>query len=501
MSRAGRRALYLLRPNLSDVLALGTLLFLLLIRPDVTGYDVWWHLRTGLLLLDGEFPRLDPFSYTAAGAPWVLHEWLAQVIMAWLHQRGGEIGLALLRAGTAAVTVGVIFTASVRRGADTLLSAVLAGVALMLTLHAWVLRPLVFTTMALAVLLLLLDELRLRRRLWPAVAIPAVMLPWVNLHGGFVLGLAVLGLVTGVEVARYVARPGRRTAATRTTLIALVGATVASAAVSLVNPHGLDAALYPLSYLGADKAQHQSFIAEWLPPTWSNSAGFYVFAACTVVALAATWRRSDAVDIALLAVVAVLAVSSRRHVALFVVASVPALAGALQALASWARAALGERAHAPAERSRRMREIEASPSAHLLGLCACGVVAVVLLGGGLPVDPLRGGRGFPDETLATLQRAPAGARVFAQYRWGGYLLWHLPERPVFIDGRLDVYPRDVYEQYLDVAELRPRWRDVLDRHDVRYVLVRPDLPAATLPDLDPAWTEVSRDAYSVLLAR
>jgi hypothetical protein len=500
MSRAGR-VLHLLRPNLSDVLALGTLLFVLLIRPQVTGYDVWWHLRTGLLLLGGEFPRQDPFSYTAAGAPWVLHGWLAEGIMAWLHQRGGETGLALLRAGAAAVTVGVVFTTCVRRGVDVLLSAALAAVLLLLTLHAWVLRPLVFTTFGLAVLLLLLDELRMRRRWWPAAAIPASMLLWVNLHGGFVLGLAVLGLVTGLEGVRYAARPARRTAENRRTLLASAVATFASAAAAAVNPHGLQALLYPLSYLGAGKAQHQTFIAEWLPPTWSDSAGFYVFAACTAVALGASWRRSSAVDVALVAVLFGLAASSRRHVALFVVASLPALAGALQALAARVRASLRGRADGLAERSSRVREIEAAPSVHLLGLVTVAVVAVVLLGGFLPRGAMRGGAGFPDETLSALRAAPEDAHVLAQYRWGGYLLWHLPDRPVFIDGRLDVYPRSVYEQYLDVAQLRPGWRAVLDRHDVRYILVQPDLPAATLPDVDPTWREVARDSASVLLAR
>ena len=500
MSPAGR-LLPLLRPNLSDVLALGALLFVLLVRPHVTGYDVWWHLRTGLLLLGGEFPRQDPFSYTAAGAPWVLHEWLAEVVMTWLHQRGGETGLALLRAGTAAVTVGVVFTASVRRGVDVLLAAALAGIALMLTLHAWVLRPLVFTPVAPAVLLLLLDELRLRRRSWPAVAIPAVMLLWVNLHGGFVLGLAVLGLATGLEAARYAVRPGRRTTGNRRALLTSVAATAAAALATLVNPHGIGALLYPLSYLGAGKAQHQTFIAEWLPPAWPDSAGFFVFAACVVAALAARWRRSDPVDVALVAVLLGLAATSRRHVVLFVVASLPVLAGALQALVARASGAHQGRAASLAARSRRMREIEAAPSVHLLGLCAGAVIAVALLGGLLPRGPMSGGPGFPDETLSTLRGAPGDARVFAQYRWGGYLLWHLPDRPVFIDGRLDVYPRDVYEQYLDVAHLRPGWRAALDQHDVRYVLVRPDLPAATLPDLDPAWTVVSRDPGSVLLAR
>jgi hypothetical protein len=40
--------------------------------------DLWWHLKTGLLILDlGSLPRTDPFSFTYQGAPWFNHEWLA----------------------------------------------------------------------------------------------------------------------------------------------------------------------------------------------------------------------------------------------------------------------------------------------------------------------------------------------------------------------------------------------------------------------------------------
>ncbi len=503
--RSSARALVLLRPTLSDVIAVLVLLFVLLIRPHITGYDVWWHLRTGALLLGGEFPRSDPFSFTAAGAPWVLHEWLAQVIMAWLCDRGGEVGLALLRAGAAAATTAVVFTAAVRRGADVLLTAVLVGLMVLLTLHAWVVRPLVFTTLLLAVTLLLVDEMRLRQRRWPAFALPVVAALWVNLHGGFVIGLVVIGIVVAVDYARYAVSPSRRTAADRTALAWLGGAATAACAATLLNPYGLRAWAYPLSYLGPDRAQHQTFIAEWLPPTWADSAGFFPYAAAAAVLLLVSRRRSWPVDAALTALLLAMALSSRRHVVLFVVATAPAVAANAQALATHlARRlapALPGLALTAATRSNRLRENEAAPAVHVMGLLCVAVITALLLGGVYSGRPLRAGDGFPTSTLETLRGAPSGDRVLAQYRWGGFLLWHLPDRPVFIDGRLDVYPTDVYEQYLDVVQLRPGWEKVIRRHDVRWILVRPDLPAASLPDVDPSWSIVARDPAAVLLAR
>ena len=297
----------------------------------------------------------------------------------------------------------------------------------------------------------------------------------------------------------------RRTAQARRGVVLLVAAVFASTLATFVNPQGVGALAYPLSYLGESKAQHQTFIAEWLPPAWSDSAGFFVYAACAILGLVVRCRRVRPADAALTVALLGFALSSRRHVVLFVVATGPAMVVALQAVASKIRAALGRVAPGMAaelgSRSTRLREIEAAPSVHLLGVVTATVVAVLVIGGFLPKEPMHVGEGFPDQTLHLLEAAPASDRVFAQYRWGGYLIWHLPARPVFIDGRLDVYPREVYEQYLDVTQLRAGWRDALDQYDVRYILVRPDLPAATLPDVDPAWTVVSEDPAAVLLAR
>src|SRR5437762_1853949 len=59
-----------------------------LVRP--TDIDVWWHLKTGELIARmGAVPTVDPFSYTAAGRPWVAHEWLWEFGVYELDRLGG----------------------------------------------------------------------------------------------------------------------------------------------------------------------------------------------------------------------------------------------------------------------------------------------------------------------------------------------------------------------------------------------------------------------------
>ena len=87
-----------------------------------------------------------------------------------------------------------------------------------------------------------------------------------------------------------------------------------------------------------------------------------------------------------------------------------------------------------------------------------------------------------------------------EYDWGGWLIFHHPERPAFIDGRLFPFVPAVLDDYVEVTMLRPRWREVLERRGIREVLLRPDRPlVAALREL--GWRVRAEDPGSVLLAR
>jgi hypothetical protein len=104
------------------------------------------------------------------------------------------------------------------------------------------------------------------------------------------------------------------------------------------------------------------------------------------------------------------------------------------------------------------------------------VLALLLLAGalasaaGAPQAPDE--RGYPAAAVPLL-RAGSGT-LLHEYDWGGFLIARVPERPVFVDGRLFPYLPTVLREYRDAVDLRPDWRAVLDRYGVRTVLLRPD---------------------------
>lgn len=70
--------------------------------------DGWWHLQSGRWMVEnGQIPRVDPFSHTRFGQPWIDHGWLAQLIIYLTYRALGFGGLVLLV--SALVTVAFYF--------------------------------------------------------------------------------------------------------------------------------------------------------------------------------------------------------------------------------------------------------------------------------------------------------------------------------------------------------------------------------------------------------
>jgi len=169
--------------------SLPVLAFLLCCYP-MADYDVWWHLRTGQLILEtGAVPRLDPFTYTNATRSWIDVYWLYQVGLALLFRVGGATLLVLLKAVTGA---GIVCLSMVgRRPGHRAWPLALAWLpSLLLVSGRLSERPEAVSLLLLAVYLVVLARAPgAPRWLW---ALPVLQALWVNCHGFFVFGPLVL---------------------------------------------------------------------------------------------------------------------------------------------------------------------------------------------------------------------------------------------------------------------------------------------------------------------
>jgi hypothetical protein len=133
------------------------------------------------------------------------------------------------------------------------------------------------------------------------------------------------------------------------------------------------------------------------------------------------------------------------------------------------------------------------PKAPAVGIVAAMLVAVVLLlPWWRPNDLLS--QAPPGVTQAVLDHVPPGARMFVHQPWGSWFEYRTPDRPVFVDSRIEIIPKDVWDDYGQVGFAGADWREVLAR-------LNPDVIVAAdnwdlLPDLEApgsGWTSVYKD--------
>ena len=424
--------------------------------------DTYWHLASAKWMVDhGQLLRTDVFSSTQSGAPYSVGEWLGELAIYGAYLLGGWAGIALLRATL--VAVGAFFITRVAlRAAPAPFALAVTALALALSEITWTDRPQLFTFALFPLLLELLIVARAgRTRL--LFAAPPLILLWTNLHGGYALGLALVAIFAAEAVL------------TRRNAVPFVAAAVVGLAASFVDPGSLG--------LGAAAAHATSpprFIVEEAPPDVLRPAGF-VFALFGLATLGlALARGGTLLDALLLVPLFWLGLSAQRHMPYFALAATPYIAAGLSDL--WWR-------WRPASRFALPRPVIVGVGAGLVAMVAVSIATA-------PFAPNE--TQYP--TAARAKLAGTTGNLLNEYDWGGFLIWRVPERPVFIDGRLFLFLPDVLTEYEEMVFMRPGWRDQLDRHAIAQVLLRPDRPlVVTLRDL--GWTVVSEDGTALLLQR
>jgi hypothetical protein len=449
-----------------------------------TDIDFWWHLRAGQLILEtGQVPRVDPFSYTKAGEPWVAHEWLWEVIQALLMAGPGYVGLSVLLAVLLLAAFGMLYRLIRAEGVNEWVAAGLLAMGVVMSLKTLTARPHAVTYVFVAVTLWLLADWRRgrERRLW---WLPVLLIPWVNIHGGYAIGLGLVGLTLAGELLD--AGLARR----RPRVGTLAGVLLAGAATASLNPQGPAIHLFALGFLNRDSAMQQ-YIQEWASPDFHEPVHQVFAAAILLLALVGLRPRARCWS-AVLPVLAFtwLGLQGVRHIPLFALTALPAIAAGL---AAWRPLAARERLPEPAP----LAALNWLMVALIAGATAAAALSQPLAQ--IHREPLE--EWYPTTALAYLQRERPPGPIFNFDGWGGYLIARAPEYPVYIDGRADLYGSEMEEEYRQVIHLKPGWREVLERRGVRLVLIQRETPLAAQLAREPGWRLLVEGEEEALFGR
>lgn len=463
-------------------------LFVLASR-NVTDPDVWWHLRTGQLIIQNQkLFHSDPYSFTKFGQPWVDHEWLPEITIFTLYKTTGWAGLITAFAALITAAFLLVFTRCPGRPYIAGVVTVWAAVA---SVPSWGVRPQMFTLLLASIFLWLLDRsYKQPKVLW---WIPPLMLLWVNLHGGYALGIGLLivyllgdalDLAFGSSEARRPLLRLRDLALCSTICVALVP----------VNPYGI--ALYRYPFQTLHSRSMLAYIGEWSSPNFHEGryAAVLLMMLATLVLPAVSPRRLRAGELLILGIMTCAALRSVRHIPIYVLVAAPLVSSMLEAsLSSTMAAWFGH--PAPLNRSKAVLNVMI-----VSGFLLFGVLRIRYVVGR---QPQAEGQEFPSAATAFLQQAHVPTPMMNHYNWGGYFIWKLyPEYRVFIDGRADVYGDTLMDEFASAYFIKGElWRATVDKWGLQTIVLPPDAPLITALKMSRDWTEVFSDQQTVVLTR
>ncbi len=456
--------------------------------------DLWWHLRTGEWIVDtGHVPHFDPFSFTRAGHAWVAHEWLSEVVFYELWKHGGAAALIVFSA--IVTTAGFMFL-YFRCPAERHWAAAATTLGAWVAAPAWGVRPQMFTFTLASLLLWLLDRGEDYPRLlfW----VPPLFLLWLNLHGGFALGPALL-IAYGIGLFLETAFGNTPWLEARPILLRLLLLLLACLLLVPFNPSGAQLYRYPFDTLRSSSMR--SFIGEWRSPDFHQALyrPLLLLWLLLLAALASSGSRPKTMKklrvLAPLILTGFAALDAARHVPIFVLLAIPVVAAALPFAESYATH-VSKSARRGALNIVRFRPV-------------FNVAVIVLMAGFALNEWVSLARNqkakeaelFPQPALAFLQSGDYPRELFVYYDWGGYAIWKLyPEYRVFVDGRADLYGDDLLGQAMNtVLDVKSGWRDVLDRWKIEALLVPTWCAVAQALLLDPRWQAEFHDSKAIIL--
>ena len=438
--------------------------------------DYFWHLSAGQYIWENKaLPSADIFSYTFAGKPWVLHEWLFEIILFGIYSLTGGLGVKLFTAAFATATVLVVYALSKRLLGKPYWAFFLAVIFFNQIVPNISPRPQLITFLLFAIYWRVLVDFKYFNDVGKLWLLPVLMVLWVNSHGGYVAGLVLILLFLACEWLMFILQQQGdvmlKQRLKKLSIIAMV-----TIAATLLNPYFIDHWIYPFSVMNMDAAQN--IITEWRSPDF-HSFRWKFFLLLVFGALTApiySNKRPDFTELVLSVFFITAAFISIRH------APISALA-----IVFFASVTLGHVTFAKIFSFVKFEQLAIQYRRFVgkgndLGKTEFlfnWILLAITLSGCLLYYPAfhakvedKINKTVPVKAVQFIKEAEIQGRGFAVYHYGGYLINQFyPEQLVFIDGRGDMYGDKFIQEYLAIVEARAGWKDKMEKYEIDYAIL------------------------------
>lgn len=452
-----------------------TAFFCQLIAYNFVDIDIWHQMALiRESVAAGHLLKTDPFAYTPTLSPWIDHEWGAGAIAFFATRWFGGWTVILLKFLIAMGTGFFCLRCAEKMGADFRVVAVCAPLAIFLAHLGFfsAVRAQVYTFFFTALLILFWQFDQTGSRRW-TIAWLLLFPLWVNVHGGFVVGIGLMVLYSIETMLR-----GRRF---RHLLLVLLGMLLEV----FLTPYGTSY----FGYLRRALVMARPYAPEWRPIWGLGWWWTFCFSVAMAVVLYCVWSVGirNLAGILPLAATAMEALLHRKLLPLFAIAWLCYVPFYLRQIAA------GRWIAEFVERRARF-----AVAAWTLLACASVVAAIRQRPWELSVpQPI-----YPVGAVNYLRQQNFSGNLMVPFRQGAYVSWKLfPAVKVSLDSRYEeTYPNSVVESVFRFYEGRPGWQATLEAYPTDAVLV-PRESAVAQKITETGWRRVYRDREFELFIR
>lgn len=413
----------------------------------VLDQDFGWYLGLGKLIASSGIPITDPFSYTMPSYIFIDHEWLANLITYFLYQGVGWTGLAILFSGLA--TFAVVLPFLVRTRKFNFLPILLGTGYLVLFIG---IRMQVVTLLFFSILITVLFNEKIYKRF--KYFLPLLFLIWANLHGGFAMGIFTYFLYLISDFIKT-----RKINYTDWSIFLL------SFLFTFINPYRWG--IWQEVFRVMTDSTLRWTISDWMPGLLAYHPILWIIIILSGYLIIKYRSSFSLFEKLLYFVLLIMGFLSVRHITIWVITALPLMHKGILVLEKEAgKIKFGK------------KRIEKAYSL-FLGLMMIFVLSAYILG-------LRDwyflgtNNRYPTAAVEYLSLNQSSGQIFSIYDWGGYLIWNLPEKKVFIDGRMPTWKRDgvlagesenAHKEYRDIIDGKMEFSDVASKYNIDTVFL------------------------------
>jgi len=499
-------------PSMADcvfIAILGVQLFTPLSVRLLGDAGIGWHIRTGQqILATHAVPHVDPFSSVMGGKPWFAWEWFYDLMVGQLDAWWGLNGVVWLTAVVVAGVFATMFRFIILRGANALVALFLMLLATLGSTIHLLARPHVFGWLLALIWFWILESSEREsvagnrgRRLW---LLPILMLAWVNLHGSFLLGFALLAIFwMGAFWDWYAARADRIEESLQKIAAAkrarqLTGIGLLSLLASFINPYGWKLHAHIYSYL--TNRFLMDHVEEFQSPNFHGVAQrcFAVLLIITIAALVLRGRR--------LRVSEGLTVLFAVYSALYSTRNIPVssiLIAIVIAPLLWPEQTQRPNSGPITGFANRVTTIEQGQTGHVWCLVGALITLAICANegrvGSRVLMNAHFGERVPAGAVDYLEKNQVAGPVLTPDVWGGYVIYRMyPKIKVVFDDRHDFYGEQYVKAYLKSVRGEEGWQKFLDDSKPGCVLLPKDTALASLLSQSDRWKSIYADEKTVL---